>query len=215
MADTKESATLVRGPRFIKDHIVVTKEYRKYYMDNRVEPYSKNGINEDNACSYCDVKENIKYSTTRSSSVCPKCANPDDELINIDDVKHDMVDLNKWIPIIRDSEHNLVYQSIDTKKMGLSSVGKYGRVSYISFDDDVDNVLDELVKLSNTYLDDWSHDTFYNLPIRTHMASIVDYIPIYQKVVKPEIPVVENKSGEGDECDSDEGDKSDNESKSK
>lgn len=158
-----EPIDVKRGPRYIKNHVVLTKAYRTFYLEklNAIKPVSLDGVSSH--CYTCQSTDRLTYSTKRNITVCPLCQDGDDT-IEMDDVKHPWGDLTEWVPILRDSEHNLVLQNKTTKQVGISTILD-GKVTYTSLNGDIDTILDKLETLSDAYLDNWSPSTFYNMPI--------------------------------------------------
>jgi len=162
------------GPRHIKEHVTLSKEYRKNYKkrisDTANVPDVVNGITYNGSCSDCGtVSDSVKYSTTYKLSICDKCKHDDEQLIELTDVEHNMTDMTEWIPIIRDFEHNLILQHKRTNAVGLSSSGTDGTLTYISIDNDLECVLDDIEKLAIEYSENWTPKTFYDTPIQTYM----------------------------------------------
>ena len=167
-----------RGPRKIKDHVVLSKEYRRVYFEFLETPFSVDGVSLDGMCLSCPPLSPAPcalYSKTRRMAVCMGCSAKGlgDELVPLEDAPDDMGDLTESVPVIRDSEHNLILQSTKSDRIGLSSIDRFGQVSYISVDETLDSVLDAIDGASDSC---WSSDTFYNLPIRAYMATKASYV---------------------------------------
>jgi hypothetical protein len=176
--DAEVKPTVVKGPRHISGHVVVSKEYRKYYntqlANGSIMANSINGVTTNRSCMECfEVKDTVKYSTTRGRSICADCKAENDKFIELDDVKHGMYDLTEWVPIIRDSEHNLILQHKSTKMVGLSSTDRKGHVAYATTDVELNDVLNTIEKQSIEYSEKWTHSTFYDMPISTYILNLI------------------------------------------
>lgn len=160
------------GPRYITDHVVVTPNYRKHFAETIVQqkPYCVNGVTSDKTCLQCgSFTDAMFYNVMLKQTTCEKCKLDDEKYIDLDTVVHDMTDLTEWVPILRDSEHNLILQHKRTKKVGLSSINEDSQVFFISTDTRLDDVLNEIEVLAAEYRSKWSPLTFYNKPIYMYM----------------------------------------------
>ena len=166
----------------VTGHVILTPEYQKFYLSMLPTPYSVNGVTLTSVCMHCDENENVKFDPVANVTVCTSCSAFCDRLVPLKQPTDFII--KDWIPILRDSQHNRIYQHYKTKLLAASSTNAEGEESYITYGPDVKLIptIQLLNKLSKTYSSNWSQETFYNLPIRTFMFGSIIKEPLQSNI---------------------------------